>query len=152
MNESKKVCPRATRYSKLEIPNIVAAVLTLETEIDSDHTYGDYEAVMLEASNEDSNWLDVSNLTDEEIGLFPCDREELDRLLADEKARARELIASTTTRMAATIASMAAPTPEPEPPPAKAKRGRSRARQRTPRPRPCSGRCRLRQRRDARIV
>ena len=31
-----------------------------------------------EASNEDSNWLDVSDLSDEEIGLFPCDREELD--------------------------------------------------------------------------
>jgi hypothetical protein len=42
------------------------------------------EPVTREASNEDSDLLDVSNLSDEEIGLFPCDREELDRLLASD--------------------------------------------------------------------
>jgi hypothetical protein len=33
------------------------------------------------AASKDSDLFDVSNLSDEEIGLFPCDREELDRLL-----------------------------------------------------------------------
>ena len=44
----------------------------------ADHTYSDHEPVTREESNEGSNWLDVSDLSDEEIGLFPCDREELD--------------------------------------------------------------------------
>jgi hypothetical protein len=38
--------------------------------------------VTREASNEDSDLLDVSNLSDEETGLFPCDREELAQLPA----------------------------------------------------------------------
>ena len=52
----------------------------------ADHTYSDHEPVTREASNEGSNWLDVSDLSDEEIGLSPCDREELDRLFAEENS------------------------------------------------------------------
>ena len=42
------------------------------------------EPVTRKSPTEDSDLLDVSNLSDEEIGLFLCDREELDRLLASD--------------------------------------------------------------------
>lgn len=52
------------------------------TEPSFGHSFGDHEPMTREASNKDPDWPDAGVLTDEELGLFPCDREELDRLLA----------------------------------------------------------------------
>jgi len=46
------------------------------------HTMGDHEPMRGDGPGNASDFLDVADLSDEEIGLFPCDREEIDGLLA----------------------------------------------------------------------